>query len=993
MRPPRLMIILLTLIALPVILTFFSLVTSGPRRNGPVSAASKDRRTGFKALFSFRSPSSLFPPSAVISLTDDNSTFFLARPAAFGPLLPSRGLSGQLWVGSGFGDDSIGRAGGVPMGAEGELGCSDVPGWSDDRKEPPSDTRGKSAEKERPNFHESLKASSRGDGSASKDKRSDAKLSEEGDKQGGGGGGSAAAAFEDDGTDDYLHDFYPGSDASHATSLRQGMQAETMHNKRPQHADIQSLQESAEISGKVVLLSRGGCGFLEKVKWVQRRGGVALIVGDDTQGGGLVTMYAKGDTSNVTVPSLFTSHTTAHLLSSLIPPGGFSGDGVFGGSRPKPGSLRSVGNKKGKEDGSKERTLPPRADGGPPRSSSKRTSSRSAPTEAANMPFQRREQAGWWRSLLQRIGFGASSATTSSFNEDSRRPPSSGQIDWVLVDDYVDDDDDSVASDKKTSSSGDTASNDDRGAKASPVAPNSVNTPANGDGFVIGVQDWRDPDLIATSKDLTSADAESDRSRASPKADAKQSKSGTAAGNANTNKNNKEDAKGSGGKEEVASGDARKDDKALEGGIITPGSGEYGKIDDGGKSKHGGSSNGQYLKANGKGSDGADGGWLEHLPWGGDGGGPGPEGDSAAMGPGRYARPSGQDDVDSDRARLSDVRTKHHGLWVTLTPTSMSTSPFVDTLLVLVVSPLVTLTVVYALLLVRSRIRRRRWRAPKSVVERLPVRTYHTLSSPTAVSSRAASVRSTSPTSPLLQETSSTASRPRPRSRTTSGLIATAEIPRSRPVGINDRSREEIKPEKSAQSSSSSPEWRRRYTGRQIECVVCLEEYVDGVSRVMSLPCGHEFHSECITPWLTTRRRTCPICKGDVVRSLASPATHHAARFRDDPTVTSTNREGIQGEEEDVQSRAAQTLNESPSAAMPIPTSMSALEHADIEVGEGATSTPTSTSSRAEDHAYQQRRRGGFPLARFGSLRGISAAFGGRASPVRRDLDEPERDR
>ena len=57
--------------------------------------------------------------------------------------------------------------------------------------------------------------------------------------------------------------------------------------------------------------------------------------------------------------------------------------------------------------------------------------------------------------------------------------------------------------------------------------------------------------------------------------------------------------------------------------------------------------------------------------------------------------------------------------------------------------------------------------------------------------------------------------------------------------------------------------------GKQVECVVCLEEYVDGVSRVMSLPCGHEFHAECIIPWLTTRRRTCPICKGDVVRSLA----------------------------------------------------------------------------------------------------------------------------
>jgi hypothetical protein len=41
-------------------------------------------------------------------------------------------------------------------------------------------------------------------------------------------------------------------------------------------------------------------------------------------------------------------------------------------------------------------------------------------------------------------------------------------------------------------------------------------------------------------------------------------------------------------------------------------------------------------------------------------------------------------------------------------------------------------------------------------------------------------------------------------------------------------------------------EWRRRYGGRQRECVVCLEEYVDGISRVMSLPCGHEFHAECM---------------------------------------------------------------------------------------------------------------------------------------------------
>jgi hypothetical protein len=179
--------------------------------------------------------------------------------------------------------------------------------------------------------------------------------------------------------------------------------------------------------------------------------------------------------------------------------------------------------------------------------------------------------------------------------------------------------------------------------------------------------------------------------------------------------------------------------------------------------------------------------------------------------------------------------TEHEGLWVTLTPTSMSTSPFFDTLLVLVVSPLLTLTVVYALLLIRSRIRRRRWRAPKSIVDRLPVRTYHTIPMPSsaASSSRSSSPGPVSPTSPLL------GSRSRPElasSRSSFLRSSTAEAKKTRNM-------DSAKGEKSGSASSV---WRRKYTGRQVECVVCLEEYIDGQSRVMSLPCGHEFHAECM---------------------------------------------------------------------------------------------------------------------------------------------------
>ena len=62
------------------------------------------------------------------------------------------------------------------------------------------------------------------------------------------------------------------------------------------------------------------------------------------------------------------------------------------------------------------------------------------------------------------------------------------------------------------------------------------------------------------------------------------------------------------------------------------------------------------------------------------------------------------------------------------------------------------------------------------------------------------------------------------------------------------------------------------------------------------------------TPWLTTRRRTCPICKGDVVRSLQRANGSTSPRY--------TPYEEDQSEDE--QDRVAATRNESPSAERPI---------------------------------------------------------------------------
>jgi len=754
MRTPRIAILVLFFAA--SLFLFCRFISTTIRGTGPAVPPLATQKSSFRTFFSFTAPFSLFPPSAAISLTDDNSTFFPARPAAFGPLLSSGGLSGRLWIGSGFTDDSLQEGEG-----EGELGCADVAGWEDGRSElvMKATEQGSAGDK---SAGPAVKAKTPKRAGLERGPLVDQKAASK--RQPGKGAGSI-----NDGTDDYLH---------------QGLQqtknplSEPTTNLGSSHADIQSIQETAEITGKIVLLSRGGCGFLEKVKWAQRRGAIALIVGDNQKGGPLIQMFARGNVDNVTIPSVFTSWTTAHLLSSLMQPGSFIEDILDENGNPV---LKVQQSGKGRRGKKTKETGPPPASA--PKATAKPKSAKIPVTQGDAMPTTDRSAPvrRSWISRLLRWG------SDSNAGSDRSRPPSSGRLDWVIVDEWSDEKDKVIKNslEKASKNGGDKSA-------SNPNAP-------PGDGFQIGVQDWRDPDLVGSSPETGTS--------SSSKSAGKQASNGQTASSGTS-------AKQAG---KFGSSGATTDANGPKGGSITPGSGEYAPdVAADNKGLGSGKSDGSSV---------SQGGLISKI----------------------FGDDDGADFASNDSPNPSvapaPIKTsgdgenggEHEGLWVTISPTS-GASPFFDTLLVLVVSPLITLTVVYALLILRAKIRRRRWRAPKSVVERLPVRTYHTVVPTPSHSPRNPSPTSSSPTTPLLQGSS----RSRPRSRTTTGVPEASDLLRV------DNALQAPKPNPHEKTTPHiSSEWKK-YMGRQVECVVCLEEYVDGISRVMSLPCGHEFHVECM---------------------------------------------------------------------------------------------------------------------------------------------------
>ncbi|KAI9318722.1 hypothetical protein BX666DRAFT_1535702 [Dichotomocladium elegans] len=58
-------------------------------------------------------------------------------------------------------------------------------------------------------------------------------------------------------------------------------------------------------------------------------------------------------------------------------------------------------------------------------------------------------------------------------------------------------------------------------------------------------------------------------------------------------------------------------------------------------------------------------------------------------------------------------------------------------------------------------------------------------------------------------------------------------------------------------------------------CVICLESYTKG-DNIKTLPCRHEYHKDCIDPWLLKKSESCPLCLQAVRPPPTLPPAIHA---------------------------------------------------------------------------------------------------------------------
>ncbi|ETO13543.1 hypothetical protein RFI_23825 [Reticulomyxa filosa] len=79
-------------------------------------------------------------------------------------------------------------------------------------------------------------------------------------------------------------------------------------------------------------------------------------------------------------------------------------------------------------------------------------------------------------------------------------------------------------------------------------------------------------------------------------------------------------------------------------------------------------------------------------------------------------------------------------------------------------------------------------------------------------------------------------------------------------------------------------------------CAVCMADYVEG-DVINTLPCGHEFHKDCVAKWLPIKK-ICPLCRHDITkREKAAPLASNSANNGDRLLANEHNNERPSEEE------------------------------------------------------------------------------------------------
>lgn len=73
-------------------------------------------------------------------------------------------------------------------------------------------------------------------------------------------------------------------------------------------------------------------------------------------------------------------------------------------------------------------------------------------------------------------------------------------------------------------------------------------------------------------------------------------------------------------------------------------------------------------------------------------------------------------------------------------------------------------------------------------------------------------------------------------------------------------------------------------------CAICIDN-LEPNDEVRALACHHVFHSDCVTPWLTTRRALCPLCKMDFYKQDQSTNNDHADEISPPQPVVLADRD------------------------------------------------------------------------------------------------------